>query len=101
MLNAEIAEGQIEKATRWWTAAMPAWPRWCEALRGELASRKDRLLKRVLLGKAMPTPLIPKMRSCGTYPHLRGRLQQELLESAGDGIIAIEVYACISVMYAS
>ncbi|KAL3915625.1 MAG: hypothetical protein SGARI_008143, partial [Bacillariaceae sp.] len=61
---------QLEHAMQWWTQALPAWPRWVEALKkaGVAQQMRERLLKSA---RGQPTRLIPKViqGSHGTIPH--------------------------------
>ena len=86
---------QLEFATKWWTAALPSWPKWIDNLRdaGALGWR-ERLLKRA---KGQKNPLIHKAKGCGYAPHFNGKTQVQFLELAP--MVAIEVYACVTCLY--
>lgn len=86
---------QLDFATRWWTAALPSWPKWIDQLReaGALDWR-ERLLKRA---KGQKNSLIHKAKGCGHAPHFNGKVQVQVLELAP--MVAIEVYACVTCMY--
>ncbi|KAL3923437.1 MAG: hypothetical protein SGILL_001660 [Bacillariaceae sp.] len=87
---------QLEIARQWWTFALPAWPRWIEALKkAGVAKSRLRLLKSA---RGQPNALIPKVKgNHGTIPHVWGKLQSEALEQ--DPVVAIEVYACVTLLY--
>mmetsp|Transcript_14319 Transcript_14319/g.41979 ORF Transcript_14319/g.41979 Transcript_14319/m.41979 type:complete len:266 (-) Transcript_14319:371-1168(-) len=89
--------GQLDLATQWWTAALPAWPRWVQELRSSgVMERKEELVRSA---KGQPNPLIPKTKGRGTVPHFRGVVQTRLLENAGGGMLSIEMYACVTCLY--
>ena len=72
------SEAQLEFASRWWAAALPAWPRWVRDLKKAGAGTwREQLLRSA---KGTPTPLMPKNKHCGTAPHFNGPLQGQVLE---------------------
>lgn len=86
---------QLLLANAWWTAALPAWPRWVKQLRAaKVLELRSTLLKGA---KGTPNPLIHKARGRGTVPHFRGRAQNNALEMVP--MVAIEVYACVTCLY--
>jgi hypothetical protein len=87
---------QLDTAEQWWAHALPAWPRWVDALKkAGVAKSRERLLKSA---RGAPNPLIPKVKgSHGTIPHFWGKLQSEALER--DPVAAVEVYACVTCLY--
>lgn len=88
---------ELALAHDWWTAALPAWPRWVESLLDAgVASRRPALLAG---SKGKANPLIPKARGRGTVPHFNGRAQNDALEMEPG--VAVEVYACVACMYSS
>ena len=46
---------------------------------------------------ANPNPLIFRSKGHGMVPHLKGKIQTDMIES--DGMVAIELYACVACMY--
>ncbi len=91
---------QLAFAFEWWTAALPAWPRWVQSLREAGAmSWRDRLIK---YAKGNPNPLIHKAKkgdNVGSIPHFKGKMQGDVLELAP--MIAVEVYACVACLYST
>merc|ERR1712217_789854 len=88
---------QLEFANAWWTAALPAWPRWVSLLRSAgVCDRRDALLRG---HKGQPNPLIYKANGHGTVPHFNGKAQNEILEL--EPAVAVEVYACVACMYST
>lgn len=65
-IQGHCTDEQLEVAKQWWTAALPAWPRWVAALQeagvGDTAYR-EKLLSSV---RGRPNPLVFKAKGRGT-----------------------------------
>ena len=88
---------ELETAMQWWAEALPAWPRWVEALKkAGVPKMRKRLLESA---RGQPTRLVPKVKgSHGTVPHCWGKLQSQALERNPE--VAVEVYASVACLYA-
>lgn len=90
---------QISNALRWWSAALPAFPSWLERLLK--AGAKERL--QTIVGQknkvGRPNTLIPKLcgDEYGTFPHIKGKIQNRILEM--DVMVSIEIYQAVACMY--
>jgi len=88
---------ELEHASAWWAAALPAWPRWVSALR---AACVPSLGAQLIAGaKGTPSPLIPRAKGHGMVPHFNGRSQNDAIER--DPVVATEIYACVFSLYAA
>ena len=90
---------QLQKAQLWWTAVLPSWPRWIQALRdaGVQTRCAELFLSSSSSIKGNPNPLIHKAKGHGTVPHLKGKIQRDLLEL--DPNVSWELDACINCLY--
>lgn len=97
-LQGHYTKDQLDQAQLWWTAALPPWPRWVQSLRkAGVQTRYKEFLWSSSSIKGNPNPLIHKAKGHGTVPHLKGKLQRELLEL--DPTVAWELDACIHGLY--
>lgn len=76
---------------------MPAWPRWVSEL--QVAGINDHREALIRQAKGQPNALIFKAKGRGSVPHFNGRMQNAMLELAP--MVAVEVYACVTVMYSA
>lgn len=95
-VTGHCSQEQLDVAMKWWTCALPAWPRWVEALKKAGVPRKRKFLLRTT--SCQPTPLIPLFavtdKHPGIIPQFPGRIQSESIER--DDTVAWEVYACVA-----
>ena len=98
-LDGYCNEVQISNALRWWSAALPAFPSWVERLlkAGAKEKLRDVLGQKNKLGR--PNTLIPKLsgNAHGTFPHIKGKIQNRILEM--DVMVSIEIYQAVACMY--
>jgi hypothetical protein len=99
-VKGQCTQEQLDDAMKWWTCALPAWPRWVAALKNAGVPRQRSFLLRT--SNWEPTPLIPLMavhggKHPGSVPHFRGSSQIKALER--DQAVAWEIYACVTCLY--
>jgi len=99
-IEGHCTKDQLEQAQIWWAACLPAWPRWIQALRDAGVQAKSAQLfssssSSSIKGNA--NPLIHKAKGHGTVPHLKGKIQRNLLEM--DPSVAWELDACVQCLY--